>query len=183
MIGEPRFVLERLGPNHDRASFLCTREPVLQTYFADPARAARDHARSVSAVHVLVDIERERKVAGYFTLSNSRIVPGELPPNIERKMNRYRDWGALKLGRMARDDSYRDEGIGAILVARAFDIALRIASDSGSIALIVDAKNDRLVRWYQDLGFTPFPDAQRALFITNAAMAAYLEAIRRSLEE
>lgn len=181
MIGEPRFVLERLGPNHDRASFLCTREPVLQTYFADPARAARDHSRSVSAVHVLVDSERQRKVAGYFTLSNSRLVPDELPHNIERKLNRYPDWGALKLGRMARDDSSRDEGIGAILVARAFDIALRIASDSGSIALIVDAKNDRLVSWYQELGFTPFADAPRVLFITNAAMEGYLDAIERSL--
>ena len=183
MIGEPRFILERLGPNHDRASFVCMREPALQTYFVDPARAERDHSRNVAVIHVLVDVEDGRKIAGFFSLSNSRILPGTLPRNLERKLNRYPDWGALKLGRMARDDSYAGSAVGAILVARAFEIALRLANDSGSIALVVDAKNDRLVSWYQELGFTAFVDSARTLFITNAAMSAYLTAIEAALGE
>ncbi len=182
MIGEPRFTLERLGPQHDRASFVCVREPALQTYFVDRSRALRDHERNVSAVHVLLDSERDGKVAGYFTLSNARIVPGTLPKNVERKFNRYPDWGALKLGRMARDDSYEGQGIGPILIARAFDVALRIANDSGSIALTVDAKNAGLVAWYEALGFKRFIDAELRLFITNEAMIAYLAAFENALQ-
>lgn len=177
MIGEPQFVFERLGQDHDRASFLCSREPVLQTYLVDPARAMRDNERNVAAVYVLLDTEHDRKVVGYFTLSNCRIVPGSLPRSLEKKLNKYPDWGALRLGRMARDDSYRGRGVGPILVACAFSIALQIAEASGTIALIVDAKNDDLVSWYQDLGFTPLLEAARTLFITNDAMRANLTAV------
>ncbi len=102
MIGEPRYVLERLGQHHDRASFSCTREPVLQAYLIDDARAVKDNNRNVSAVYVLIDTENDRKIAGYFTLSNARIVPQTLPRNVAKKLNTYPDWGATKIGRWKR---------------------------------------------------------------------------------
>lgn len=182
MIGEPKFVLERLGQHHDRASFLCSREPVLQSYLVDAARAVKDNNRNVSAVYVLLDTEHNHKIAGYFTLSNCRIVPDTLPGNVARKLNTYPDWGATKLGRMARDDSYHGSDIGTILVARAFYVALQVAELSGTVALVVDAKNDGLVSWYQDRGFISLLDASRTLFITNANMRAYLAAIESQMQ-
>ncbi len=178
MIGEPRFIQRRLGPEHDRASFVCSQEPTLQRYLVDDGRAKRENDRNITAVYVLLDTHAEEKIAGYFTLSNSVVIPRDIPPAIAKRLPRYESWGCVKLGRMARDDAYSNHGLGPILVARAFDAALEIAKMAGSFALLVDAKNDRLVSWYESLGSTRLVDHPWGLFIVNAAMAAYLERLR-----
>ncbi len=142
----------------------------------------KDNDRNVSAVYVLLDTRCRNKVAGFFTLSNCRIEPSTLPKNIARNLNKYPESGAIKLGRMARDDSYQDSDVGVKLVAHAFQRALQVANLSGSVALIVDAKNDRLVAWYQGLGFAILPDTPHTLFISNAKMQAYLAAVAAQIQ-
>jgi GNAT superfamily N-acetyltransferase len=176
MIGEPRFRQERLGQQHDRASFKCGREPTLERYLIDPGRAARENDRNVSAVYVLLDTTQSDCIAGYFTISNTTLVPASVPLDISKKLPRYESWGAVKLGRMARHDEYDGLGLGSILVLRAFSVALSIAERSGSFALVVDAKNERLAAWYVDRGFRALPESPLTVFITNSQMAAYLEA-------
>ncbi len=180
MIGEPRFIQERLGPQHDRASFVCSREPTLQSYLTDSGRGPRDNDRNVSAVHVLLDTQTGRKIVGYFTVSNASVIPAAVPPQIAKKLPRYDSWGCVRLGRMARHDDYAGYGLGTILIARAFVAALTISETSGSFAMIVDAKNDMLVEWYSSLGFQPLIDLARTLFITNATMAVYLQRLREA---
>lgn len=58
---------ERLGP-HDRADFVCSREPTLQSYLVNTSLAKRDNERHVSAVYVLLDTHLRDRIAGYFTL-------------------------------------------------------------------------------------------------------------------
>ena len=174
MIGLPRFPHERLGQQHDRASFRCTREPALEKYLTESGRAARENAKSISAVFVLLDSENERRIAGYFTLSNTALIPSTVPVSIAKKLPRYDSWGALKLGRMARHDDYAEMGIGPILIARAFQTALTIEKQTGSFALVVDAKNSALASWYASLGFISLIDSPLRLFIPNHLMAGYL---------
>ncbi len=178
MIGEPRFVLERLGQHHDRASFKCTREPTLERYLTDPGRANRDNSRHVSAVYLLVDSVSQGRIAGYFTVSNTILVPESVPPDVAKRLPTYDSWGAVKLGRMARDDRYAEFGLGPILLLRAFEIALSVSEQSGSFALVVDAKNEQLAAWYAQHGLRPLPATPLKLFITNANMALVLESMR-----
>jgi len=167
-----RFHLERLARSHDRSSFRCSAdEGTLQRYFTDDSRALREHERGVCTVHVLLDDAlAPPKIAGYFTLASETIVPAELPAAIAKKYPRYPRWGAVKLGRMARDDGYAGEQLGVTLVRAAFDVVLR--SDAiGAIAMVVDAKNVRLARWYQNTcGFTPFAERPLTLFIMKTTM-------------
>ena len=156
---------------------MCSREPELQRYFVDPGRAKRDNDRNVSAVYVLVDTQQGERIAGFFAISNTSIFPAQLPGNIKKKLNLYDHWGALRLGRMARHDDYAGMDLGLILVARAFSTALAIAEHTGSVALLVDAKNDALVNWYAAAGFQSFPDTPPTLYIMNQTMAAYLAAM------
>lgn len=156
---------------------MCAREPELQRYFVDPGRAKRDNDRNVSGVYVLIDTQRGERIAGFFTISNTSIFPAQLPSVIKKKLNLYDHWGALRLGRMARHDDYAGFDLGLILVARAFSIALAIAEHTGSVAMVVDAKNDALVGWYAAAGFLQFPDTPRTLYIVNQSMAAYLQAL------
>lgn len=177
MIGEPRFRQERLGQQHDRASFTCTREATLERYLTDPGRAARENKRNVSAVYVLLDTTQGDRIAGYFTISNTTLIPALVPVDVAKKLPRYDSWGAVKLGRMARHDEYAGLGPGSILIVRAFSVALSVAEQSGSLALVVDAKNETLAAWYVNQGFRPLPESPLTLFITNAQMAAYVEAL------
>ena len=178
MIGEPRFLLQRLGRHHDRASFKCTREPTLERYLTDPGRANRDNDRHVSAVYLLVDSASKSRIAGYFTLSNTILVPDAVPVDVAKRLPRYDSWGAVKLGRMARDDRYAKLGLGPILLARAFEVALSVSAQSGSFALVVDAKNEQLAAWYVKHGLRPLPDTPLKLFITNTGMALILDSMR-----
>jgi len=125
----------------------------------------------------LVDTQQGERIAGFFAISNTSIFPAQLPGNIKKKLNLYDHWGALRLGRMARHDDYAGMDLGLILVARAFSTALAIAEHTGSVALLVDAKNDALVNWYAAAGFQSFPDTPPTLYIMNQTMAAYLAAM------
>lgn len=121
-----------------------------------------------------MDTAADRRIAGFFTISNATVVPSSVPTKIAKRLPRYESWGSVRLGRMARDDRYEARGIGPILVARAFAAALAIAQRSGSVALIVDAKNEQLAAWYESLGFAQLLDRPLTLFVTNDTMAAYL---------
>jgi hypothetical protein len=64
------------------------------------------------------------------------------------------------------------------------DQGSRVTFNARLPALTVDAKNDRLVDWYRDVGFSgPLLDAPRTLFCTNADMCAYLVAIESPIAE
>jgi hypothetical protein len=78
---------------------------------------------------------------------------------------------------MARHDGYAGQGLGPILIARAFESALIVAASVATFALIVDAKNDALCSWYASLGFQSCVDQARTLFIVNETIRAYLQAI------
>jgi GNAT superfamily N-acetyltransferase len=145
-------------------------------YLRDPGSAQRDNAREVSAVYVLLDPEQAHRIAAYFTISNAILVPASVPAQAGKRLPRYDSRGAVKLGRMARDDDYAGYDLGTILVARAFATALSVAKQGGSIGLVVDAKNARLAEWYVSRGFLRLKDASLTLFIPNTAIAAYLHA-------
>ena len=181
-LGEPKFRLERLDDHHRRASFRCSREPALESYLRDDARAFRENARSVAAVHVLLDVEADHAIAGFFTLSNTSVIPAALPKSIQRKLPRYEHWPATLLGRMARHDHYAEHDLGTILLGLAFEQHLHVAERSASLAMIVDAKNPRLATWYTERGFIPFPDQTNKLFVMNQSISDFLARVKASLK-
>jgi hypothetical protein len=181
-LGEPQFRLERLDDNHRRAFFRCSREPALEGYLRDDARGLRENARSVAAVHVLLDIEADRAIAGFFTLSNTSVIPTALPKAIQRKLPKYDHWPATLLGRMARHDDYAEHNLGTILLGLAFEQHLHVAQRSASLAMIVDAKNHRLATWYTERGFIRFPDQTSKLFIMNQSISDFVSRVKAALK-
>jgi len=153
---------------------------MLEAYLVDDGRALRENARAISAVYLLIENANDR-IAGYFTIANATVVPASIPKPIARKLPTYDRWPAVKLGRMARHDEYAGQGIGPILVARAFAIALEVAKKSATFALLVDAKNPALAAWYASLGFQPFTDAPLSLFILNRTMREYVDQLAVTL--
>ena len=144
---------------HSRQRFSCEVES-LQQYFR--TQAAQDLKKRVAAVFVLAEGDT---VLGYYTLSNYSIEAGELPPEIARQFPNYPKLPATLIGRLARDENYRGQGIGEMLLVDALERCLESTSTSGAIAIVVEAENEKARNFYLEFGFTQFPDHQDKLFM------------------
>jgi len=158
-----------LGRQHDRAAFSC-RQSALDDWFH--RRAGQDQKRNVARVFVAVD--DQHGVVGFYSLSSFTLVIDDLPDEIARKLPRYDTIPAALIGRLARDQKVRGQGIGELLLA---DAVRRILSASRSLAvfaIVVDAKDDHAVAFYEDFGFRRFPTRPSRLFLPTSTAAAAL---------
>lgn len=71
---DANYQIERLGPEHDRASFLCG-VPQLDAYLQ--RQAGQDQDRRLAAVFILT--RDSKSVAGFYTLSAQSILAADLP--------------------------------------------------------------------------------------------------------
>lgn len=157
---------EALAKRHDRSAFR-SGEAVLDDWFHK--RTGQDHRRDVARVIVALDDER---IAGFYSLGAFSLGPASLPEQLATKLPRYDAVPAALIGRLARDERYRGEGIGELLLADAINRALSAAKNLAIYAIVVDAKNARVAEIYQAYGFRPFPLDPERLFVTAAEAAA-----------
>jgi len=78
---------------------------------------------------------------------------------------RYDRMGASLLGRLARDLAYKGQGVGELLLVDALKRSLAMSRQIASAAVVVDAKDEKARKFYQDFGFTPFPESKKRLFL------------------
>ena len=156
--------VEVLGPQHDRASFDSGVEP-LDRYFR--TQAGQDARRNMAAPFVLV--LPDGAVAGYYTLSSTAVNVGDWPAATVRKLPRYPVIPATLLGRLAVDRRYQGNGYGRFLLADALFRSVR--SEIASFAIIVEAKDENALRFYERESFLPFPDQPLKLFRPMADIA------------
>lgn len=104
-------------------------------------------------------------VRGYYTLSSSLIPLDELPAELSSKLPRYGSLPVTLLGRLARDKTIPDKGIGAFLLLDALYRSLQQAQQIASMAVIVDAKDEEAEQFYKHFDFSPFQTTPRRLFL------------------
>lgn len=155
----PAFVVERLGPQHDRAAFRSGVEP-LDRYLH--AQAGQDARRRVSACYVAVERETGG-VAGYYTLAMSAVLLSDLPETTAHKLPRYPTVPTARLGRLAVDERFKGRGLGAALLWDAVERSA--ASEIAAFALLVDAKDDGAAAFYRHHGFLTLSGDARALLL------------------
>ncbi len=158
----PRFRLEGLNKSHDRLSFDCGEE-ALNRYIQ--TQATQDSRRRIANCFVAIDTE-SGYVVGYYTLSSASIPTLDLPEFITSRLPRYPSIPAVRVGRLAVDKRFQGHGLGKALLA---DAAIKtISATSASFALIVDAKNEQAVKFYQYHGFRPLNNTLNILFLPLA---------------
>jgi len=148
----PRYEVEPLGEQHNRAAFSCGVE-ALDRYFRE--RAGQESRRDVARVFVLRKLGTQ-DVAGFYTLSAISIEPRDLPPALAKRLPRYPTLPALLVGRLAVDQRYQGRGAGRALLMSALARSLEIRAQVGAIGVIVDAKDDRARTFYEQYGFQRF---------------------------
>lgn len=162
-MSDPRFAVERLDEAHDRTAFTCG-SAALDRYFRQ--QAGQEHRRGVTSVFVMRDGQRDGAIAGFYTLSATAIATATLPPDVSKKLPRYPALPAILLGRLARDERWRGQGIGEGLLSSALRRSIAISEQLGAIFVVVDAKDSAARIFYEGFKFQSFIDAENKLFIS-----------------
>ena len=164
----PRFRIETLSPAYDRTGFSSGAEP-LDRYLRD--LATQDIKRRVSNCFVALD--DDDVIAGYYTFAATSLPLTELSPEETKRLPRYPLLPAGLIGRLAVDQRFQGRRLGGALV---MDAAARAArGDPAIFALIVDAKDDRAIAFYENLQFRRFASKPMTLFLPLAAALQALD--------
>lgn len=155
------FRLEPLA-EHDRAGFACG-EPALDRYFQ--TQVTQDARRRVSNCFVAVE-STSGEVAAYYTLAAASIALTDLPAEVTKRLPRYPTVPAARIGRLAVAERFKKRGLGGAMLADAARKTMQ--SPPAVFALVVDAKNDDAVAFYEHHGFTRFSSSERTLFLPLA---------------
>jgi ribosomal protein S18 acetylase RimI-like enzyme len=158
----PPFRMESLRSAHDRSAFHCGEE-ALDRYLQ--SQATQDIRRRMANCFVAIEASTGQ-IAAYYTLSSASIPIIDLPPLETKRLPRYPTLPAVRIGRLAVDKRFQGRGLGAALLA---DVAHRaMQSDGAAFTLLVEAKNDRAVAFYQHHGFRALVSQPRMLFLPLA---------------
>ena len=148
---------------HARGPFSCG-VPALDTYLQK--QATQDMRSRSAATHVLVDPDEPARIRGYYTLTNTSAELGRLPDAVAKKLPSYPAVSAVLIGRLAVAASDRGQGLGALLLADAIRRAYVHSSTIGAALIVVEAKDEAAVRFYEHFGFRRFPDNTHQLFMS-----------------
>lgn len=161
-----RFVIERLAPSHDRASFSSGTD-TLDRYLRQ--LAGQDARKQLANCFVAVETASEQ-LAGFYTLSAASIAVTDLPESIARRLPHYPNVPAVLIGRLAVDLRYRRPGLGEALLLDAVDRV--IDADPAVFALVVDAKDEPAASFYMRYGLQRLSTRQMSFFLPVAALEA-----------
>ncbi|AXG46790.1 GNAT family N-acetyltransferase [Photorhabdus laumondii subsp. laumondii] len=156
------FDVMQLNEEHDRDSFYSGSE-FLDGYFQ--RQVGQDVRCRVAACFVAL---HDHRVAGYYTLAAAGIQLANLPTATIKKLPRYPTVPAVRMGRLAVDQAFRNQGLGGALLADAIERTIR--AEIASYALLVDAKDDNAVQFYRHHGFIALPDSPFTLFLPLIAV-------------
>lgn len=159
---DPPFRLAPLGAEHDRDPFCCGEE-ALDRYFK--TQATQDIRRRIASCFVAVEAATGL-VAAYYTIAAASIPFVDLPPEIAKRLPRYPTLPAVRIGRLAVDQKFQRRGLGGALL---IDAARRSSQSPPAVyTLMVDAKNENAVAFYQRFGFRTLASQPRVLFLPLA---------------
>jgi ribosomal protein S18 acetylase RimI-like enzyme len=125
----------------------------------------QDIRRRVSNCFVAVEAGTGT-VVGFYTMASATVPTPDLPVILTKKLPRYPTLPAVRIGRLAVDVRFRGRGLGGGLLADA--VARALTAAAASYPLLVDAKNDEAVAFYERHRFERFASQPRTLFLPLA---------------
>ncbi len=148
---------------HNRRNFTCG-EPALDRYLQQ--QSSQDVRRGLTALYVWSD--ENRQIIGYYTLSAA-----DLPTDSVRqetlqalKYPTYKSIPAILIGRLALTVDRQGDGQSAgKLLMDALYRCLDLSEQLGAAGVVVNAKNERAIRFYRKYGFLTLQDSENTLFL------------------
>ena len=125
-------------------------------------QVTQDIRRHIANCFVVVE-NGTGQIAAYYTLSAASVPVNDLPPEETKRLPRYPTLPAVRIGRLAVDEKFHGRGLGASMLMNAVHGTLQDAA--AAFMLLVDAKNDRAIAFYEHHGFRPLTSQPRRLFL------------------
>ncbi|AWK43496.1 N-acetyltransferase [Photorhabdus laumondii subsp. laumondii] len=160
---------EPIGKHHDRGAFDCGDEALNQFLHR---HARQSHEKGGAKTYLAVS-KNNGTVLGYYSLSPASIAYERAPEVIKRGLARH-EVPVFRLGRLAIDLSVQSQGLGGQLLLAAGRRCLLVAAQAGGVALLIDAKNERVAEWYASYGAIPLLDAHLSLLLPFKTIHAAL---------
>lgn len=85
----------------------------------------------------------------------------------------------FRLARLAVDRRVQGQGLGGQLLLAAGRRCLLASAEVGGVALVIDAKNEKVARWYAGYGAIAMADAPLTLLLPLATVEAALKRARK----
>jgi len=162
---------EPISKKHDRDAFDCGEE-ALNEFLRRYAR--KSHDLGGAKTFLAIDDGDNKAILGFYSLSPASVEYARTPDIVKRGLARH-DVPGFRLARLAVDRKLQGQGIGGQLLLAAGRRCLRAAAEIGGVVLIIDAKNEKVARWYASYGAAPLLDAPLSLLLPLATMEAALK--------
>jgi len=155
------YTIVPLDSKHDCRAFSCG-NVALNKYLHE--QASQDVRKLVSTVFVLTEAHGDA-VIGYYSLASGSVDLDEWPEALNKKLPLYPVVPVTLLGRLAMDKRHQSKGLGEYLLMDALWRCSTVAREIASLAIIVDAIDDKARRYYEHYGFCTFPKQADRLFL------------------
>ena len=153
------FRFEMLAEKHDRSKF-DSGEAALDRYFQ--TQVTQDIRRRITNCFVVVEAATG-VVTAYYTLSAASIPLVELPLDEAKRLPRYPSIPAVRIGRLAVDRRFQRRGLAEPMLMNAVHRTMQDAA--AAFTLLVDAKSDSVVSFYERYGFRAIAGKPQTLFL------------------
>jgi len=167
---------EPIAKGHDRSRFDCGNE-ALNRFLLRYAR--QSHEQGGAKTFLAIDDADNISILGFYTLCPASVSFQQTPQVISRGLARHAV-PVFRLGRLAVDRSVQGQGLGGQLLMAAGRRCLRVASEVGGAALLIDAKDQRVAQWYAGYGALPLLDAPLSLLLPLKTIQAALATSSKS---
>lgn len=162
---------EPIAKKHDRNSFDCG-EPELNEFLKKHAR--QSHERGAAKTFVAVDKADSKTILGFYSLCPAALEYTRTPAIVRKGLARH-DVPVFRLARLAVSHAVQGQGLGGQLILAAGRRCLLAAAEVGGVALLIDAKNERVASWYSSYGAIPLPDNPLCLLLPLATVQEALQ--------
>ena len=145
-------------------------------------RTARKHQDGDFTRVWVACLRGERQVLGYYAINAHGIEAGELPGDLRKGAPRHGTVPGAYLSMVGVDTSFQRRGLGRALLVDALRRIEAASRTVGIKAVVLDVIDDggtdaflRRLRFYERMGFLPFPSWPTRMFIAMSTVREALE--------
>jgi len=152
-------LVEKLAAHHEVADFKCGKNSLdlfLRRYALVNQRA--DSSQTYVVHH-------DNVVMGYYSLVFSSVRQEDAAASIRESMPGNYPVPVMLFARFAVDKKLQGRGVGTSLLKDAFLRTVEASEIGGLAAIVVDAIDDKMVKFYEGFGFRACPGMERRLMI------------------
>jgi GNAT superfamily N-acetyltransferase len=166
---------EPIGKHHERDAFDCGEE-ALNEFLGRYAR--KSHDLGGAKTFLAIEDSDNKAILGFYSLSPASVNYARTPELVKRGLARH-DVPAFRLARLAVDRRVQGRGLGGQLLLAAGRRCLLASAEVGGVALLIDAKNERVAQWYAGYGAVPLLDAPLSLLLPLKTIEEALQAAKK----